>query len=500
MLDKVDLAYVMDKETYKREIHPLRERLGVLQHQVKAAGLPVFILFEGWDAAGKGSILADVILTLDPRNFTAKSTLAPTAEEKRKPFLWRHWCSIPQRGQFAIYDRGWYPEASVDLADGRITQEEALARLASINTFERQMADDGALVLKFFLHISQQEQKKRLDKLAAKKSTAWRVDERDYKRNKHYKKYRAAYEEMLKRTDTEHAPWHLVPAHDRRATMAQIYRSLVAAIEGALAAREAPAAKKPAKAVGQGAPLQSGGFTLVQMPSLSEVRLGQKLGADEYRARLKEGRKKLAKLHNAIYRKKIPVVIAYEGWDAAGKGGNIRRLTSSLDPRGYQVIPIASPTPPEKNRQHLWRFWNALPKDGHIAIFDRTWYGRVLVERVEGFADEAAWRRAYRELNEFEAELAGWGAIILKFWLHIDKEEQLSRFEARQNTPEKQWKITEEDWRNREKWDAYELAVNDMIRLTSTDFAPWTIVESQDKRFGRIRAIETVIAAIEAHL
>ncbi|MGD9560466.1 MAG: polyphosphate:AMP phosphotransferase, partial [Oscillospiraceae bacterium] len=451
----------------------------------------------GWSTAGKGMVLSEVILTLDPRNFSAKNTLAPTAEEKRKPFLWRHWLSVPPEGLFSIYDRSWYPEASVDRAEKRISATTAFSRMDAINMFERQMADNGTLIVKFFLHISQKEQKKRLDKLAGKKATAWRVDKKDYKNNKNYDRLYRCYDEMLTRTHTDHAPWHLVPAHDSRTALAQIYGTLVTSIEAALAAR---AEKAAAPAQPAGAPLSSGSFTLVQRPALEEVFLGQALEREEYKKRLRAGQKKLKKLHNAIYLKKIPVVIAYEGWDAAGKGGNIKRLTAALDPRGYEVVPIAAPTPPEKARQHLWRFWENLPKDGHITLFDRTWYGRVLVERIEGFASEDAWRRAYRELNEFEAELAHWGAIILKFWLHIDKDEQLRRFEARQNTPEKQWKITDEDWRNREKWDQYQTAVDDMVRLTSTSFAPWTIVESQNKRYGRLKTIETLIEAIEARL
>ena len=221
---------------------------------------------------------------------------------------------------------------------------------------------------------------------------------------------------------------------------------------------------------------------------------------EAYKAELKVLQSRLGELHNRLYRKKVPVVIAYEGWDAAGKGGNIKRLTAALDPRGYEVVPIASPTPTEKAHNHLWRFWQHFPEDGHITVFDRTWYGRVMVERLEGFCTEEEWKRAYQEINELEYELQKWGAILIKFWLHIDSDEQLRRFKERQETPEKQWKITDEDWRNREKWDQYETAVNDMIRLTSTEYAPWTIVESQDKKFGRIKAIQTLNDAIEARI
>ena len=218
---------------------------------------------------------------------------------------------------------------------------------------------------------------------------------------------------------------------------------------------------------------------------------------EEYDTLLNQYQKRLRELHNELYRKKIPVIIAYEGWDAAGKGGNIKRITEALDPRGYEVHPIASPEPHEKARHYLWRFWNRLPKTGHVAIFDRTWYGRVMVERLEGFCSENDWQRAYVEINEFEKELADWNAVIVKFWVQIDKDTQLARFKERENTPEKRWKITDEDWRNREKWDLYEEAVNEMLQKTNTAYAPWHILESNDKKYARIKALKTVIEAIE---
>ncbi len=497
MLETANMTRVMLKEEYQTEIAPLKEKLSCLQHRVKDEKLPVLVIFEGWGAAGKGSLLSDVILTLDPRNFKSRSTLAPTEEEKRKPFLWRHWNSLPERGIMGLYDKSWYPEVINGRIEGGKSRSWAQNRLHSINLFEQQLANDGALIVKFFIHITKKEQLKRLEKLAAKKTTAWRVSPYDFKRNEDYKRYYSAYDEMLEATDTPLAPWHVVAGKNRYAALSDVYRILVDSIEKALDAQKAKKEHPPEVS----GPLASGDFTLIQMPTLAEVHLADKnLAGAEYKARLKKLKQKLKKLHGEIYQRKIPVIIAYEGWDAAGKGGNIRRLTSALDPRGYEVVPIASPTPTEKAHQHLWRFWTHLPKDGHITLFDRTWYGRVMVERIEGFASEEDWRRGYREINEFEADLHAWGAIILKFWLHISKEEQLRRFEARQNTPEKQWKITDEDWRNREKWDEYEVAVNDMIRLTSTDFAPWTIIESEDKLFGRIKALETVVSAIEARL
>lgn len=492
MLEKANLTRVTLKEDYETDVGPFKARLSMLQHRVKEEKLPVLVLFEGWSAAGKGTILSDIILTLDPRNFKAKSTTPPTADERRKPFLWRHWMSLPERGIFGIFDRSWYPEVVDGAVEQGASKEETKSRLTSINSFERQLSDDGTLIVKIFLHITKKEQKRRLEKLGANKATAWRVNKADFRKNKRYEKYYACYESTLAETDTTHTPWHIVSGQDRLTAQAEIYGILVAAIEEALVKRDA--APKPAPTPEPPAP---GPFSLLQMPSLAEVHLGKTLPRGEYKSHLEKLKKRLGKLHNAIYLQKKPVVILYEGWDAAGKGGNIKRLTSALDPRGYEVVPIASPTPTELAHHYLWRFWQGAGKDGHITIFDRSWYGRVLVERVEGFAAPAEWGRAYREINEFEAELAHWGAVVVKFWLQIDKEEQLRRFEARRDVPEKQWKITDEDW---QKWDDYEVAVDDMIRLTSTDHAPWTIIESEDKRFGRIKALETVINSIETQL
>ena len=369
--------------------------------------------------------------------------------------------------------------------------------MESVKIFERQLHDDGYLILKFFLHIGQREQKKRFDKLLSSKDTAWRVSLNDLEQNRRYNEYYQIIDGILEETNTDYAPWHVIGSEDKYSALAEIYHILVDGIGAAVEASREGKRSAPKKAV----PIVvSDHFKLVKEPKLSEVNLTKALNEEEYRELLKKEQSTLKKLHNKIYRKKIPVVIAYEGWDAAGKGGNIRRVAEALDPRGYEVVPIAAPTADELAHQHLWRFWTKLPKDGHITIFDRTWYGRLMVERIEGFASEEQWKRAYQEINEFEEELERWGAVIIKFWLHFSKEEQLKRFELRQNTPEKQWKITDEDWRNREKWDQYVTAVDEMIAYTSTDFAPWHIIESEDKKFARIKALRTIINSIEGKL
>lgn len=497
MLEKVNLKKLVTKEEYKAQADALKESLSALQQEMKQYKLPVIVLFEGWGAAGKGSMISNVILNLDPRGFKVYSTIPATEEEKRKPLLWRYWNKIPAQGEFSIFDRSWYQEIGIAQMEWGVKKQEIPKRLESIKTFERQLTDDGYLIIKFFLHISQKEQKKRFEDLENTKTTSWRVTQKDWKQNKHYEEYYDVFDQMLVSTDSEYAPWHLIGCHDRRSALLEIYSILVTQIKQGIAKRKEKL-DQPQTQLDQ--IVVSPEFNLMEMPKLAQVSLNQKLSEDEYRQTLKEVQKKLSKLHNKLYQKKIPVIICYEGWDAAGKGGNIKRVAAALDPRGYEVLPIAAPDKAELSHHYLWRFWNRLPKTGHIAIFDRTWYGRVMVERLEGFCTNEEWHRAYNEINEFEKELYDWGAIIVKFWIHIDKDEQLRRFEDRQNTPSKQWKITEEDWRNREKWDQYEVAVNDMLQYTSTDFAPWHIIESQDKRFARIKAIRTLIHEIEERI
>lgn len=492
MLNHVDFNRHMTDIEYRLETREVRGELAQLQHRMKESKLPVIVLFEGWDSSGKGSMIASMIQTLDPRFFKVYNTKDPTPEEQRYPFLWRHWRRTPERGQMAIFDESWYPEVSRARLENNLSVDEAYSRMESINTFERELSQDGYLIIKFFLHISAKEQAHRQEKLMRDKNTRWRVTERDQYRNKHYKEYYRVYDEMLEKTNTVFAPWHVISAQERRSAMNEIYQVIVQSIRSALDEKKV--------IIPSEYHAQMHTFHLVKKPLLEDVPLYRSIDEDVYRNLLHKEQKKLAKLHNIVYRKRIPVIVAYEGWDAAGKGGNIKRLTAALDPRGYEVVPIASPTPTEKAHNHLWRFWQHFPEDGHITVFDRTWYGRVMVERLEGFCTEEEWKRAYQEINELEYELQKWGAILIKFWLHIDLDEQLRRFKERQETPEKQWKITDEDWRNREKWDQYETAVNDMIRLTSTEYAPWTIVESQDKKFGRIKAIQTLNDAIEARI
>lgn len=500
MLEKADLKKKMTKQEYKQDSVGLKAHLSTLQQTVKQQKLPVIVLFEGWSAAGKGSLISDLILTLDPRGFQVYSTVSPDEAEQRKPLLWRYWTKIPEQGNFSIFDRSWYQELSIAQVEQELSEQELDRRVRSVNTFERQLTDDGYLIIKFFLHISQKEQRERLEKLADSKNTSWRVTDQDRKRNKHYDRYYKAADDMLERTNTHYAPWHVIPSHDKYTAMSEIYHVMVSSIVAALEQREKKKKVQPQIEKLTNSLLLPEQFQLLPMPKLREVELNAALSDEEYDAQLSKAQKKLKKLHNKLYRERVPVVIVYEGWDAAGKGGNIRRVAAALDPRGYEVVPVAAPSKVELAHHYLWRFWNNLPKTGHVAIFDRSWYGRVMVERIEGFCTQEAWMRAYQEINEFERELYDWGAVVIKFWLHIDQQEQLRRFEDRQNTPSKQWKITDEDWRNREKWDQYEEAVDEMLQRTSTDYAPWYIIQSQDKKYARIQALHLLIDTLEKRL
>ena len=486
MLKSWTPAEMPEKSDLKEQMTAVQDRLYDLQMKIKEHKLPVLVLFEGWSAAGKGSIIGKVIKNIDPRFFKVATMSAPSTEEIRRPFLYRYMKQIPEEGKFTFLDSGWLEQTAKEVLEGSMSGEAYEKRTESIRRFERQLTDNGYLVLKFFMEIDKDEQKKRMKKLLDSHDTSWRVSDFDMWQHEHYKKCEKVFDRCLKDTNLPTSPWYIIDAGNRKWAELQVMETLVNNIDVALQNQR------------HSVPIPQNVFPLVNMPRLSEIELKGKTVEDEkYSQELKKLQVHLGELHNRLYRKRIPVIITYEGWDAAGKGGNIKRVAGALDPRGYEVHPIASPEPHEKSRHYLWRFWTRLPKDGHIAIFDRTWYGRVMVERLEGFCSENDWKRAYNEINEFEKELHDWGAVILKFWVQIDKETQLKRFTERQNNPEKQWKITNEDWRNREKWDQYETAVNEMLKKTSTSYAPWHILESVDKKYARIKALKIIIKELE---
>ena len=473
-----------DKKAVDQEIKKLRAELLARQQKLREKKIPVLVLIEGWAAAGKGSLIKELISEIDPRFYSVVSPAYIPESESRYPFLYPYATAIPENGKIVFMDSGWMESLVRKSLTHEITANEYTRRVRAVNEFERQLRDGGYLVLKLFLHIDRKEQLERLENLCSSGDTEWRVTEADLWQHREYKNHLKAYDAFMEAT-SDAVKWHILDGKRRRTAIRDALKLLVDRIDKALE-----------KDRYCGEPFEEK-FPLIDMPLLKDVDLSPTIPDEEYDKELKKLQKHLSELHNVIYRKKIPVILCYEGWDAAGKGGNIRRVAYPLDPRGFDVRPIASPEPHELNRKYLWRFWTRLPRTGHICIFDRTWYGRVMVERLEGFCSEKDWKRAYNEINEFERQLTDWGAIVLKFWIHIDQDTQLARFTDRQNTPEKQWKITDEDWRNREKWPQYEVAVDEMIQKTSTENAPWFIIESNDKKYARIRTLKIIIKALE---
>ncbi|MGL5081178.1 MAG: polyphosphate:AMP phosphotransferase [Microcoleaceae cyanobacterium] len=493
MLDHLDLSLTLDKDTYKSQVGALMRQMRSLQHMCWQQQIPVIIVLEGWAAAGKGALVKKMVGYMDPRGFLVHPIWPASETERHYPFLWRFWQKLPARGQISIFYHSWYTYVLEDRLFERLQESEVPTAMGQIHAFERQMVDDGAIIAKFWLHLSKKELKRRLKKAADDQLDAWRIRPEDWQQAKSYETYRTFADEMILYTSPGSAPWTLVEADCRRFAKIKVLSTLVAQIKATLASVKI---QTPVLTL----PVQNQ-LSLTPEPNfLDQVDLSQSLSLQEYKRYLQSEQARLGQLQRKIYEKQIPVLILFEGWDAAGKGGAIKRLTDILDPRSYEVHTFSAPTQEEKSHHYLWRFWRNLPAAGKIAIFDRTWYGRVLVERVEGFATDAEWGRAYQEINEFEEQLISADYVLVKFWLQIDPETQLQRFQDRKNDPYKQYKLTDEDWRNREQWPLYTVALNQMIQYTHTPIAPWSLVAANDKYYARVKIVETVVDAIDQKL
>ncbi|NMB80179.1 MAG: polyphosphate:AMP phosphotransferase [Methanomicrobiales archaeon] len=489
MLDKLDLSKTTDEAKYEATLESLKERLGVLQRTLRDQKIPTVIVIEGWNAAGITMVVHEIVHALDPRGYTLHAIEKPTGEEKSHTFLWRFWLRTPPRGRIALFARSWYSRAISEEMQKHTWEKSLKSRAVQINNFEKKLTDDGTIILKFFLHISKEEQKQRLEERERNPLTAWLVTPSIWNIHRHYEDSLVLIDDFIQKTDTEIAPWIPIEATDRKYAILKVYSSIVKALEKkSEAAKENKARKVKAKEV-----VKPKKVTVKRHSHPEKV-----FTKDELQETLANLQIEMLELHYLLFKRKIPLMIVYEGWDAAGKGGNITRVTRFMNPLGYYVVPIAAPTPHEKEYHYLRRFIKHFPTGGDIAIFDRSWYGRVLVERVEKFCTEPEWQRAYGEINEMEEDFVySSGGGIIKFWLEISKEEQLKRFQQRASDPMKIYKITEEDWRNREKWDTYDEAIDEMLARTSTDVAPWTVVESDDKWFARVKALRTVIATAQ---
>jgi AMP-polyphosphate phosphotransferase len=488
MFEAAELGRTVSKDEYKSREPVLRAELLDVQQELRAAGsFPVIVVFAGVDGAGKGETVNLLNAWMDPRWIVTQAFGEPSDEELERPEYWRFWRSLPPRGRIGLFLSSWYSRPILDRVYRRLSPDAFEERLHRIVDFEQTLAADGALILKFWMHLGKAAQKKRLTHLEHDRLRRWQVDKLAWKHWRMYPKFAAAGERAIRLTNRADAPWTIVEGEDAR------YRSLTVgeAIRDAVRARLGdgdresipPPARKPA--AGR-KPAPAGRLSILS--SLDMTRRATKSVDDE----IEKLQGRLNRLQRQARGLGVSSILVFEGWDAAGKGGAIRRITASLDARDYRVIPIAAPTDEERAQHYLWRFWRHLGRAGRVTIFDRSWYGRVLVERVEGFATEREWMRAYAEVNQFEDQLVRHGIVLVKCWLHVTKDEQLRRFKERESTPHKQWKLTPEDWRNRDRWPAYEDAVNDMIERTSTRDAPWTLVEANDKDLARLKVLSTM--------
>jgi polyphosphate:AMP phosphotransferase len=495
MFEAAEVGRKLSKEAYKRRVPALRAALLDAQQRLRGAPFPAIVVFNGVDGAGKGETVNLLNEWMDPRWIVTRAFAEPSDEERERPEHWRFWRELPPRGRIGLFLSAWYSRPVVDRAYRRLSRVEFEHQLRGLADFERTLADDGALILKFWMHLDKKTQRKRLETLERDPLTRWRVTKLQWTHWKMYGRFIDAAEQAIRTTSTALAPWTIIEGRDEEYRSVAVADALLAAIErrvsdGAPARARTPSAKKAAvRRAG------SGGATV-----LSRLDMSKRLAKPAFQRELLECQGTLNRLQRRAARAGVSTILVFEGADAAGKGGAIRRVTAALDARDYQVIPIAAPTDEERAHHYLWRFWRHLPRAGRVTIFDRSWYGRVLVERVEGYATATEWMRAYTEINEFEDQLLAHGIVLVKYWIHITKEEQLRRFKARQGSPVKSWKITDEDWRNRTKWDAYEQAVNEMVERTSTSHAPWTLVEGNDKYHARIKVLRTACEALRARL
>jgi polyphosphate:AMP phosphotransferase len=487
----------LSRKEFEARVPKLREDLVQLQVQLKASRFKILLIIAGFEGAGRGDVINTLSGWLDPRGVETFALQEPTDEERERPFMWRFWRSLPASGRLGIYAGSWYTEALREETFSRKSASEINRELERIRHFEKLLADNGTLIVKVWLHLSETAQRERLHALESDPDTAWRVTPEDWYHYRNYDRIARAARRILQVTDQPGAAWTMIDASHERSRNAAVAKLILASFkthchrQTIFASAKISAAEKRAAA----RPLKPAG-----LKRLRDLPLNQALSPVEYELKREKWLGRLNQAVRAARAAHRSIIFVFEGWDAAGKGGAIRRLTSAIDARHYRVIPVSKPTDEEKSHHYLWRFWRHVPRAGMVTIYDRSWYGRVLVERLEGFASVSEWRRAYREINDFEQQLADYGNIVVKFWLQIDKAEQLRRFRERELTPYKRHKINVEDWRNRRKWSGYEAAVGDMLILTDSTFAPWHLIPANDKRHARLTILKTACKQIETAL
>jgi polyphosphate:AMP phosphotransferase len=503
MFEAAEVGRSLSKAQFKAQVPALRQDLLAAQQELRSARFPVIILFAGVDTAGKGETVNLLNEWMDPRWIVTRGYSDPSDEERERPRLWRYWRDLPPYGRIALFLSAWYSSPIRHRVARRQTTAEFDAALDEIAAFERALTEDGAVVLKFWMHLGKQAQKKRLKQFERDPLQRWRVTKQSWKHWRMFDRFVTAADRAIRKTSTEQAPWQIVEGEDHHYRSIVVATAIRDAIRHALEAK--PAAAPPASPLRRRRRSKRDADTALEQIEqefnvLDQLDMAQRLSRRRFKTAIEEQQSRLNLLQRKASAKGVSTIAVFEGWDAAGKGGAIRRITAALDARDYQVTAIAAPTDEERARHYLWRFWRHLPRAGRMTIFDRSWYGRVLVERVEGFAAEAEWRRAYAEITSFEEHLVTHGMLVVKFWIHITRQEQLKRFRERAHIAHKRWKITEEDWRNRKKWPAYTRAVDEMVARTSTSVAPWTLVEGNDKPFARLKILKTLADRMEARL
>ncbi len=483
MFESAEAELAISKDEYEGQVPGLRVDLLNAQYDLREADFPVILLIAGDDRVGCNEVLNLLHEWMDARFLVTRAFGPPSDEEAERPLFWRYWRELPPNGRIGVYFGAWVLSAVAERIAGRIGDDALERHAAHVCRFEQALVDDGALLLKFWLHLPKRELKKRLKRAKKRGRVSARVDDRDWELCEVYDEAVPVAERLLRLTSTAAAPWEVVASADARYRNLAVARALLSAL-----ARRLDASKSGRPADRSNPELE----VLAETSALDAVDLTASLERDEYRKKLEKQQARLRRLAGRARKQGISSVLVFEGWDAAGKGGVIRRISHALDARDYRMAPIGPPSDEEKSYHYLWRFWRQLPRAGQILIFDRSWYGRVLVERVEGFAREDEWRRAYAEIVDFETQLALHGMLVLKFWLHIDPHEQMRRFKDREATPYKKHKITDEDYRNRERWGDYVAAIDEMVARTSTDLAPWLVVPANDKRWARVEVLRSV--------
>lgn len=475
----------MKFQNFKRS--ELAERLGRVSRICNDLDIPILIIVDGWESSGRGFVIKDLCRDFAAKNFDVEVFDKDESYDDKYLFIRKFWINVPEKGRIKIFDRSFYYKIfeKKNLSDKQIQK-----RIDSIKSIEKALFDDQTIILKFFLNIDKKEQEKRIEKLENSFKEDFYIDGLDLDQQKNYEDYEKHFKKTLDATDFSYARWDIVDSNDKKAASKEV---LGLALDRISQGMERIIRQREENENVERDYLSSSSI-------LQNIDLSKFLSDEKYQEKKDKLQDEVAKLMYKFYQKGISQVLVFEGVDAAGKDGAIERLIKEVDPRLYRVHGISAPSKEELSRNYLWRFFTKLPKDGYVGIFSRSWYGRVMVERVEGFAKTNEWDRAYGEMLDMEKQIYDHGTLVLKFFVTIDKDEQLKRFKDRQRDPDKQYKITDEDWRNRDKWDDYIEAMNEMLERTSVSYAPWIVVEGNSKKYARIKVMEEYIKAAKAHL